>query len=547
MVMNTWVMVDYEETYRNFSLAVPEYFNFGFDVVDAWAREEPGHLAYLWVNDRGEQRRATFGEVQERSDSTAQFLYSKGIRPGDRIILLLPRVPDWWIFCIAIMKLGAVFCPCPTMLTSQDLLYRIHTAESKVVITDGENAHKIDEIQQGCPSLEKKILIDGERPGWLSSHEINGYGARERKPGWGASTRSDDPMVIYFTSGTTGEPKMVLHPHSLALGHITTGAFWLDIKRGDLHFTLSDTGWAKSSWGKLFGPWLMGAATFIYDFRDKFNPVHLLRVLSEYPVTTFCAPPTAYRMLILEDLARYDLSTIRHCTSAGEPLNPEVIRVWKQATGCVIREGYGQTETTCCIAMFPCLDVKPGSMGKPAPGWKIELHDDEGRQVGPTVEGLIAVGLDNRPIGLFTEYLNNEKANNEAFSDGFYYTGDKAYADEEGYFWFLGRADDVITSSGYRIGPFEVESALLEHPAVKESAVIGSPDPLRGEIVEAYIVLNPGFEPSENLVLELQEHVKHTTAPYKYPRKIVFAQKLPKTISGKIKRYLLREESKGRG
>jgi acetyl-CoA synthetase len=348
-------------------------------------------------------------------------------------------------------------------------------------------------------------------------------------------------MLIYFTSGTTGEPKMVLHNHSHPLGHIVTARLWQDLNSNDLHFTSSDTGWAKCGWGKIFGQWIVGACVFVYDARGKFKATELLPLIEKYEISTFCCPPTIYRMLIIADLAKYDLRSLRHCISAGEPLNPEVIRIWQEETDLPIYEGYGQSETCCCIATFPCMAHKPGSMGKPSPGWRIELHDEDGKTVPLGTEGRIAINLNPRPIGLFVEYLDNPEENAEVFKNGFYYTGDKAYMDEDGYFWFVGRDDDVIKSSGYRIGPFEVESALQEHPSVQESAVVGSPDPIRGMIIKAFIVLKAGYEPSDQLIREIQKHVKRVTAPYKYPRIIEFVDELPKTLSGKIKRGELRE------
>ncbi|NLO77491.1 MAG: AMP-binding protein, partial [Methanomicrobiales archaeon] len=354
------------------------------------------------------------------------------------------------------------------------------------------------------------------------------------------ATKATDPMLIFFTSGTTGEPKMVLHDHSYALGHIVTGRFWHDVRSNDLHFTVADTGWGKSTWGKLFGQWNEGAAIMVYDIRGRFNATELLPVIEKYGVTTFCVPPTIYRMLILAELEKYDFSELRHCCSAGEPLNPEVIKVWKKATGLTIYEGYGQTETILCIGTFPCMKPKFGSMGKPSPGWIIEIMNDQGKIAPPMEEGHIAIKLDPRPVGLFREYIDNPKENAQSFSEGYYYTGDKAYRDEDGYFWFVGRDDDVIKASGYRIGPFEVESALMEHPAVQEAAVVGTPDVIRGQIVKAFIVLKPGYTASEALVRDIQKYVKGVTAPYKYPRAIEFVERLPKTISGKIKRKELK-------
>ena len=539
-------MTDYEAAYANFSIDVPEYFNFGYDIIDRWAERDRNKLAMIWVNQHGEEKKYSFRDLKNLSNGAANILLKYGIKRGDRVMLMLPRIPEWWIFTIALIKLGAIFCPCPTMLTSKDIKYRIKTGRFKMIITDCENAPKVDEIADACPLLETLFLADGEREGWASyPHELKSPAPVSRRTvsmPVAKKTRSTDPMLIYFTSGTTGEPKMVLHNHSYPLGHIVTASLWQDVTVNDLHLTFSDTGWAKCAWGKIFGQWIAGTCILVYDIRGKFSATELLPIMEKYEVTTFCAPPTVYRMLILADLDKFDFRDLRHCCSAGEPLNPEVIRVWQYGTGQVIYEGYGQTETVCCIATFPCMDHKPGSMGKPVPGWHIELHDDDGKSVGVGEEGRIAIRLNPRPVGLFVEYLDNPEANQASFQNGFYYTGDKARMDEDGYFWFVGRDDDVIKSSGYRIGPFEVESALLEHPAVQESAVVGSPDLIRGMIVKAFIVLKPGYQPSESLVRELQAHVRKITAPYKYPRAIEFVSELPKTLSGKIQRNVLREQ-----
>ncbi|MCE5298101.1 MAG: AMP-binding protein [Methanoregulaceae archaeon] len=538
-------MEDYEETYRTFSLEVPEYYNFGFDVIDRLALEDRNRLAMIWVNQKGEEKTYTYRQLMNLSNSAANMLLKYGVKKGNRVIIMLPRIPEWWIFAIACIKLGAVFCPCPTMLTPKDLKYRINAARIKMVITDQENAGKVEEICNECPTLAARLVTDTKLPGWISYIEEIDYPAPVSrhlvKISGMERTKRTDPLVIYFTSGTTGEPKLVLHNHALPLGHVTTGAFWLDLKENDLHFTLADTGWAKSSWGKFFGPWIQGACILVYDIRGKFKPTELLPVLEKYEVTVFCAPPTVYRMLILADLEKFDLTSLRHCVSAGEPLNPEVIRVWKEGTKLTIYEGYGQTELVLVIGTFPCMEARPGSMGRPSPGWHIELHDDEGRPVVPGDAGRIAIRINPRPVGLFDGYLYDPEATAEVFRGDFYYTGDKAYTDNDGYYWFVGRDDDVIKSSGYRIGPFEVESALLEHPAVKEAAVVGSPDVIRGMIVKAFVVLKEGFEPTEQLAKDIQRSVKKITAPYKYPRAIEFVDDLPKTISGKIKRNVLRE------
>ncbi|MCP1714499.1 acetyl-CoA synthetase [Methanocalculus alkaliphilus] len=539
-------MPDYEEGYANYTIDVPEYYNFGFDVIDEWAKKDRNKLAMIWVNQSGEEKSYTFRHLRNLSNQIANMFMKRDIGKGDRVLIMLPRVPEWWTFALASIKLGAVFCPCPTMLTPKDLKYRVNLGHFKMIITDMENAWKVEEICEECPSLKVRFVVDGELPNWVSypveldypapvSHRLTPLSGFRK-------TKATDPMVIYFTSGTTGEPKMVLQDHSYPLGHIITGKYWYDLRDNDLHLTLADTGWAKSSWGKFFGPWICGACVFVYDIRTKFVPTEILPLLEKYEITTFCAPPTIFRMLILADLEAFDLSELRHCISAGEALNPEVIRVWKEATGVTIFEGYGQTETVLCVGTFPCMEPKPGSIGRPAPGWEIELLDDDDTPVPVDEVGKIAIRTNPRPVGLFRGYLENEEATNEVFAGDYYYTGDKATKDEDGYLWFVGRDDDVIKSSGYRIGPFEVESALLEHPAVKESAVVGAPDPIRGTIVKAFIILKDGCTPSDKLIREIQNHVKNVTAPYKYPRAIEFVDDLPKTISGKIKRKELRDK-----
>lgn len=538
-------MTSYEEFTESFKIDVPEFFNFGFDVIDKWSETDRNKLAMIWVSQTGEEKKYTFRDLRNLSVEAANILLKYGVKKGDRVMLMLHRIPEWWIFVIALIKLGAVFCPAPTMLTPKDLQYRVNAGKFSFIITDTENAEKVEKICRFCPSIKHRMLVDGQLPNWISYQYELFYPAPVSRSAISMpvsmKTHATDPMLIYFTSGTTGEPKMVLHDHGHPLGHIVTARLWQDLNSNDLHFTSSDTGWAKCGWGKIFGQWIVGACIFIYDARGKFKATELLPLIEKYEINTFCCPPTVYRMLIIADLAKYDLRSLRHCISAGEPLNPEVIRIWKEETGLPIYEGYGQSETCCCIATFPCMKHKPGSMGKPSPGWKIELHDEEGKPVPQGTEGRIAISLNPRPVGLVVEYLDNPEANAEVFKDGFYYTGDKAYMDEEGYFWFVGRDDDVIKSSGYRIGPFEVESALQEHPAVQESAVVGSPDPIRGLIIKAFVILKSGYEPSEQLIRDIQKHVKKVTAPYKYPRIIEFVDELPKTLSGKIKRAELRE------
>ena len=535
-------MTDYEVERRNFKLTAPEDFNWAFDVIDRWA-DDPQKLAMLWLDKPGNERQITFEEFRRRSNQVANALQQLGVRRGDRVFLMLPRLVEWWESILGIMKVGAVSMPGTILLTIKDIVYRTNLSEARVVITDAANAPKFDEARTQCPSIEIMIVIGGERGGWTTYEAAVGVASTERTR---LATPSGDPCMIYFTSGTVGYPKMVLHTHaSYPIGHTITGKYWLDLRPTDLHWNMSETGWAKAAWSNLFGPWTMGAAIFTYDGRGKFNATETLEFLQNYPITTFCAPPTIYRMLVLEELSAYQFPHLRHCIGAGEPLNPEVIETWREATGLTIRDGYGQTETVLLCGNFPPLPVKPGSMGKPAPGFEVSVVDDQGVMLPPGKEGDIAVKIaPERPLGLFQEYWRNPNATAASIRGDWYITGDRAYRDEDGYFWFVGRTDDVIISAGYRIGPFEVESALVEHPAVAEAAVVASPDELRGDIVKAFVILAPGHSPSEELLAELQEHVKSSTAPYKYPRKIEFVTELPKTISGKIRRVELRERER---
>jgi acyl-coenzyme A synthetase/AMP-(fatty) acid ligase len=537
-------MVDYEQACREFRWEVPEYYNFAFDVVDRWG-EDAQKLAMLWVNEQGNEQRLTFRDFTVRSNQVGNALHTMGIRKGDRILIMLPRLPEWWEAVLGVMKIGAVSMPGTTLLTPKDVAYRIQAAEAVAVITDEEGALKVDQVADACPTLRLKMILGAERAGWVNYTLAAASAMSTLKP---EPTRGDEPMMIYFTSGTVGYPKMVLHTHvSYPIGHIITGKYWLDLKPTDLHWNLSDTGWAKAAYSNLFGPWIMGAAMFTFDARGRFDARQTLELLARYPISTFCAPPTAYRLLVLEPLSHYRLAALRHCIGAGEPLNPEVIEAWQRGTGQTIRDGYGQTETVILVANFPPLPVKPGSMGKPSPGFTIGIVDDDGRELPAGAEGDIAVKLTPvRPVGLFPEYWRNPEATSNCIRGEWYITGDRAIRDEDGYFWFVGRADDVIISAGYRIGPFEVESALVEHPAVAEAAVVASPDQIRGEIVKAFVILAPGHQPSEPLMRDLQEHVKRVTAPYKYPREIEFTTELPKTISGKIRRVELRQRERER-
>jgi acetyl-CoA synthetase/medium-chain acyl-CoA synthetase len=538
-------MTRYEDEVAAFSLEVPETFNFGVDVIDKWA-EDPHRLAMVWVGEDGREERYTFADMRRESDRFAQVLQGLGVGKGDGVMIVLPRVPQWHMMVVGIMKLGALPMPGTILLTPKDYEYRINMAEAKVVIVDAPNAPKVDEIRAQCASLEHRIVLGGPRDGWVDydtamAHATEAFNVPE--------IHRDDPSMIYFTSGTTGGPKMVLHTQaSYPFAHVMTGKYWLDLQPGDLHWTLSDTGWAKAAYGNLFGPWRMGVAVFIQDSRGRFDAQETLGLLQQYGVTTFCAPPTAYRMLVLEDLQSYDLSKLRHCVGAGEPLNPEVIEQWKRGTGRTIYDGYGQTETVILVANYPCMEVKPGSMGKPVPGFDVAIIDaSTGAELPNGQEGDIAVRVHpQRPVGLFREYWKNPEETGNSFQGQWYITGDRGIRDEDGYFWFVGRADDVIISAGYRIGPFEVESALIEHDAVAEPAVVASPDEMRGSIVKAFVVLAPGYQPSQALAEELQAHVRQLTAPYKYPREVEFVTDLPKTISGKIRRVELRQQEEAR-
>jgi len=548
MDINEPNMKDYELERKEFRLDVPEYFNFGFDVVDKWAKRQPNKLALLAVDRSGEDPLScSFQDMSRASNRFANVLQRLGLRKGDRVLLMLPRIPEWYVAMVGMIKLGVIPMPATTQCTSKDIEYRINTSQSEMAITDVEDVFKVDEIKGRCKSLKNLMVIGGERKNDWLSYEAELANAAEIISNV-ERTKSDDPMLLYFTSGTVANPKMVIHTQaSFGIAHLITAKFWQDLKPADLHWTISDMGWAKAAWGKIFGQWTLGAALFLHDASNKFDPRLTLRLIERYGVTTFCAPPTVYRVLVLEDLKRYKLGKLRHCTAAGEPLNPEVISQWEKGTGLKIYDGYGQTETVNIVANYPCLSIKPGSMGKPTPGFDIAIVDDKGRELPPRQEGHIAIKVKpTRPVGLFKEYWQEPARMKEVFKGDWYYTGDRAYKDEDGYFWFVGRADDVIISSGYRIGPFEVESALIEHPAVAEAAVVASPDDLRGEVVKAFVILAPGYEESEELKKELQEHVKRITAPYKYPRKIDFVADLPKTISGKIKRgELKRKEWEG--
>ena len=535
---------DYYETYRTFKLDVPERYNWAYEVFDAWGQDS-SKVAMVWVGRAGDTKEVTFRHLSERSKRVANALIGLGVQPGDRVFVMLPRIIEWWELILGCMRSRTISVPGTTMLTSKDIAYRINISEVKIAVVDSDNIEKIQAIRKECPTLEKVIIV-GNAEGAISYEDIL-QKSSPKLPN--PNNFSNDPMMLYFTSGTTGHPKMVLNTHaSYPLAHIITGKFWLDNRPSDLHWTIADTGWAQAAWTCFFAPWTMGAAIFIWDNRGKFDPAGTLHMLEKYPITTFFAPPTVYRMLLTDKkLNGLRPKALRHCVGAGEAVNPDLIDVWKKNTGTHIWEGYGQTETVLCIATFPGMRPKPGSMGVAAPGFNIAVIDEKGVEVSDGQEGEIAIRVrPDRPVGLFSEYWRDPDANAKSFQGDWYRTGDTAYRDADGYFWFVGRDDDVINSAAYRIGPFEVESALSEHDAVAETAVVASPDELRGNIVKAFVVLNAGYKPTDSLINELQEHVKEVTAPYKYPRIVEFVHALPKTISGKIRRIELRNRELGK-
>ncbi len=533
-------MKDYNETYKNFNIDIPEYFNYGFDVIDKQA-EENNKTALIWIDTDGKtHKNYTFADLKEMSNRFANLLINQGLKKGDNLYVMIPRIPEWYAVMLGCFKLGVIPMPAPKILQEKDIDYRLRASGAKGAVVYGESLEKFSNLS--LPHDFVKISINSEKDSWQDYTSLMEKQSGTLSRDDIVSTASTDPLIIYFTSGTTKFPKMVLHDQTYALGHYITARFWQDLGEDDIHWTLSDTGWGKAVWGKLFGQWIIGATVVMHNQADRFDPELHLNILQNFGITTFCAPPTAYRMLILQDLSKYDFSRLRHSVSAGEPLNPEVMKKWEKSTGTLIYDGYGQTETVAIVANYPCLKVKPGSMGKPAPGFHVDVVDDDAKTMPLHEAGHIAVKVDGKyPAGVFKGYYRDEKATKQAFKNGWYFTGDKAYKDEEGYFWFVGRSDDVIKSSGYRVGPFEVESALQSHKAVAESAVIGSPDKLRGTIVKAFIVLKPGFQGNEELIKDIQNHVKKETAPYKYPREIEFVEELPKTVSGKIRRVELRQ------
>ena len=537
-----------EDYNKHLEFVIPEHFNFAYDVMDEWAKEAPEKLALLWTNDQGEEIRATYGQLKEQSDQAASYLQSLGIGKGDPVMLILKRRYEWWIVMLALHKLGAIIIPATHMLTKKDIIYRNTRASVKAIICV-DDAYVVSQIQAAkaeCPTVEQYITItDHGKP--------IPEGFRDYQSEWKKAPQfvrpafvnnNEDTMLMYFTSGTSGEPKMVAHDFLYAMGHLTTGVFWHNLHEGSLHLTVADTGWGKAVWGKFYGQWFAGATVFVFD-HEKFNADTLLRQMEKYKVTSFCAPPTIYRFMIREDLSKYDLSSLEYCTTAGEALNPAVFDKFYEKTGIKMMEGFGQTETTMTLGTFPWMEPKPGSMGMPNGQYDIDLLRPDGTSCEDGEKGEIVVRVgDRKPIGLFKGYYRDEEKTREAWHDGLYHTGDMAWRDEDGYYWFEGRIDDVIKSSGYRIGPFEVESALMTHPAVVECAITGVPDDIRGMVVKATVVLGKEWKDKagDDLVKELQQHVKKVTAPYKYPRIVEFVDELPKTISGKIRRVEIRQK-----
>ena len=536
---------------KHLHFIVPENFNFAYDVMDAWAEEKPDKVALLWTSERGEEVSTTFREFKEQTDRTAAYFMQLGIKHGDKVMLILKRHYQWWLSMMALCKVGAIAIPATHMLTVHDIVYRNQSASVKYIICANDEyiTEQIAKAMPDSPTVKALVAVNAlseldkpipegfhdwrkewtEAPAFVRPDNVN---------------TNEDTMLMYFTSGTSGEPKMVAHDFLYALGHLTTGVYWHNLHANSLHLTVADTGWGKAVWGKLYGQWFAGATVFVYD-HEKFTAEKIMRQMEKYHITSFCAPPTIYRFMIREDFSKYDLSSLEWCTTAGEAMNPSVANRFKELTGVTIYEGFGQTETTMTLGTFPWVKPKPGSMGKPNPQYDVQLLRQDGTECEDGEKGEICIRIgDKKPLGLFKGYYRDEERTKETWHDGIYHTGDMAWRDEEGYYWFVGRTDDVIKSSGYRIGPFEVENALMTHPAVVECAITGVPDPIRGMIVKATVVLAPEYKTKagDELIKELQNHVKHETAPYKYPRLIEFVNELPKTISGKIRRVEIREK-----
>lgn len=534
-----------EETYDDEGLLKtikyrwPDNFNFGYDVVDDIAVHDPDLRAVVWASDTGEERVLTFGDLKRLSDKTANYLISLGVKKGDRVMVMMKQRYEFWYLSVALHKIGAIMIQATYMLTKHDVEYRINAAEVETVICTSQTqiTESVD-AAENVPSLKKKIIVGTPKEGWLSFAEGVEKASEKLER---IQTKADDIMLIYFTSGTAGNPKMVMHDHTYPLGHIQTAKHWQNVAPGGLHFTVSDTGWAKSAWGKIYGQWIMECAVMVYEY-DRFDPSDILNIVEKYKVTSLCSPPTMFRMYINAGLEGHDLSSLRYCTIAGEALNPDVFKNWHKSTGIMLMEGFGQTETTVLVGNLTGMTPKPGSMGRPTPQYVVDIVDENGKPCEPGVNGEIVVGIEPRPPGMMIGYYRDPEKTAKTHYGGYHHTGDIAWKDEDGYFWYIGRNDDVIKSSGYRISPFEVESVLLEHHSVLECAITGVPDPVRGQVVKATIVLKKGYEPDEDLKKEIQKFVKKSTAPYKYPRIVEFVQELPKSISGKIRRHVIRDK-----
>jgi len=545
----------FEDLSRNYKVSYSDSFNFAFDVLDQIAQRTPDKLAMLWVSNNNESKRFSFSDMSRLSNKAANFFISKGIKKGDYVMLVLKRGYEFWYCMMGLHKIGAVAVQATHLLTAKDYVYRMNSGGIKMVVMTGDDlcTEHVDEAMGQYETLQHRAVTRGKNvPGWIDfDSEFESQSDVFERPTGEAATKVTDIMTMSFSSGTTGYPKMVLHDHSYPLGHLLTGVFWHRVEDGGLHFTISDTGWLKSLWGKMYGQWLGESAIFTYDF-EKFSAADILQKLDEYKISTFCAPPTMYRFMIKEDFSGYDFSSLKHCCTAGEALNPEVYSQWLKNTRLKIFEGFGQTETTLvCGTLFPWMLPRLGSMGLQTPGNHIVVIDEDGIEVESGVTGEICIRTDEevggKPLGVFRGYYRDETATSRSWHDDLYHTGDTAYRDEMGFLWYVGRVDDVIKSSGYRIGPFEVESALMEHPSVMECAVTGVPDPDRGFAVKATIVLSKGYSPSPELTKTLQSYVKSVTAPYKYPRIIEYVDALPKTISGKIRRVEIREKDREAG
>ncbi|HJM93962.1 MAG: AMP-binding protein [Alphaproteobacteria bacterium] len=536
---------DYEAARAEFKLEIPDDFNFAFDVLATQAGKADKTALIAVANDGESAEEQSYGDLERASNQFANVLKDIGAEKGDFAFVMITRIPAFYHALFGCMKMGVVAMPGTNLLTAHDIEYRVNRSGAKIVIVTAEHAEKVEAVRDQCPTLEHLIIIGEERAGWTCKESACATAPDTFDRSLVPPTKASDLMLIYFTSGTTSLPKMVARDHAYGLAHTITCNYWQGLRRDDIHWTLTDTGWAKAAWGIIFPPIIAGAAIMLYDAAGFDADMHL-KLIEKYKVTTFCAPPTVYRLFATMDISPYDVSSIRHCIGAGEPLNPEAMRSWKAATGCDIHDGYGQTETVNIVANYPGMEIRPGSMGKPVPGIDIGIIDDDGNVVADDIVGHIAVKItDPYPPGLFDGYFRDPEATAKSFRNGWYYTGDTATRDGDGYIWFVGRSDDIISSSGYRISPFEVESALVEHPGVMESAVVAKADEMRGEIVKAFVVLSEGYEASDDLVVEIQDFVKNLTAPYKYPREIEFREALPKTISGKIRRVELRAEADG--